>query len=117
MSQFFVNAFNALKKPVFQNCLAKNMWPGPQSDKTIFFSDKGIILDKLIGIVDELNAAQAAVHVGNPPNDKCPGFSDLEVELADAVIRILDLAGGANLRVAEALIAKHTFNSITRPRR
>lgn len=34
----------------------------------------------------------------------------LEVELADCVIRILDLAGRENLNIAEAIAEKHLYN-------
>ena len=33
-----------------------------------------------------------------------------EVELADVVIRILDMAEARGWRVAEAMVAKHEFN-------
>jgi NTP pyrophosphatase (non-canonical NTP hydrolase) len=38
----------------------------------------------------------------------------VEVELADAIIRILDIAGHENLDVAGALVEKHEYNA-TRP--
>jgi NTP pyrophosphatase (non-canonical NTP hydrolase) len=44
----------------------------------------------------------------------CPAFTSEEVELADAVIRILDYAGAFQLRLAEALLAKMRYNA-TRP--
>jgi NTP pyrophosphatase (non-canonical NTP hydrolase) len=43
-------------------------------------------------------------------DDHLPHRSMLEVELADAVIRILDLAGGMNLDVAGAVIEKLAYN-------
>lgn len=46
-------------------------------------------------------------------NDKPEG---LAVEFADAIIRLLDLAGHYNLDVASALIEKHEYNK-TRPYR
>lgn len=48
------------------------------------------------------------------PDKHCPDFSAAEVELADAIIRILDHAASQGHRVADALIAKHKFN-LTRP--
>lgn len=44
-------------------------------------------------------------------DDKLPHRSMLEVELADAVIRIFDLAGGIGLDVPGALVEKLLFNS------
>jgi len=39
-----------------------------------------------------------------------PTFSGAEAELADVVIRIMDLAEGRGWRVAEAIVAKMSYN-------
>jgi NTP pyrophosphatase (non-canonical NTP hydrolase) len=46
----------------------------------------------------------------NMPDEHLPQFSSLEVELADTMIRILDFAGGKNLNLAAALVAKMQYN-------
>lgn len=47
----------------------------------------------------------------NPkPDQHCPEFSNLEIEMADAVIRIMDMSEFYKLRLAAAIIAKHNFN-------
>jgi len=43
-------------------------------------------------------------------DDHLPHRSMLEVELADCIIRILDMAGGLNLDIAEALAEKFIYN-------
>ena len=43
-----------------------------------------------------------------------PGFTGVEEELADVIIRILDFAGHHQLRLGEALSAKIAYN-LTRP--
>lgn len=48
------------------------------------------------------------------PSDHIEGFSGVEEELADVMIRILDFAGHHDLRLAEAFTAKLLFN-LTRP--
>lgn len=47
----------------------------------------------------------------NLPDDHLEGFSNEEVELADCMIRILDYAGGNNLRVGQALAEKLAYNA------
>jgi NTP pyrophosphatase (non-canonical NTP hydrolase) len=43
-------------------------------------------------------------------DDHCPEFTNVEVELADCIIRIMDLAYARKWRVADALVAKARFN-------
>lgn len=43
-------------------------------------------------------------------DENCPEFTSLEIELADALIRIFDLAGGIHLKLGDAITAKLTYN-------
>lgn len=70
----------------------------------------------LMLVVTELAEAMEAYRGGNSESEKIPGFSKIEEELADAIIRILDYAGGANLDLEGALKAKMAYNE-TRPYR
>lgn len=58
----------------------------------------------------ELSEALEALRHGNPPDDKIPQFSGAEAELADTIIRILDMAGAFGWDVAGALVAKMEYN-------
>jgi NTP pyrophosphatase (non-canonical NTP hydrolase) len=58
----------------------------------------------------ELSEALEALRHGNPADDKIPQFSGAEAELADTIIRILDMAGAFGWNVAGALVAKMQFN-------
>ena len=65
-------------------------------------------------IHSEISEALEALRKGNPKDEHCPAYSSLEVELADAVIRIMDYAGMRGLDVAGAIRAKMDYNK-TRP--
>jgi len=79
-------------------------WEGYQNDS-----------DKLMLMVTEIAEACEALRSPEPKIDEhCPEFLNIEVELADTIIRIMDFAQERKLRVAEALLAKHNYNK-TRP--
>lgn len=58
----------------------------------------------------ELSEALEAVRHGNPPSEKAAGFSSVEEELADCVIRILDMVHGSRYDIAGAIMAKMQYN-------
>jgi len=61
--------------------------------------------------VTELAEAVEALRRGNPPDEKLPDFTQVETELADAVIRIMDQAQARGWRVAQAVEAKLRYNA------
>lgn len=66
--------------------------------------------NKLMLTVSELAEAMEGDRK-NLPDDKLPHRSMREVELADAVIRIFDLAGGFDMDLAGAIVEKLAFNA------
>lgn len=66
--------------------------------------------EKLMLTVSELAEAMEG-HRKNLMDDHLPQFSMIETELADTIIRICDLAGAKNYKVAEALVAKLEYNA------
>ena len=78
------------------------------------FWDNHIEVGTLIALVHaELSEALEASRDGNPPSDKI-NCSHLEEELADVIIRVLDLAEGCSLDVPDAVVKKLKYNQ-TRP--
>jgi NTP pyrophosphatase (non-canonical NTP hydrolase) len=69
--------------------------------------------EKLMLIVSEVAEAMEG-HRKNLMDDKLPHRKMIEVELADAVIRIFDLAGAMGLDMGGAMAEKMAYNS-TRP--
>lgn len=69
--------------------------------------------EALMLIVSEVAEAMEG-HRKNLPDDKLPHRSMMEVELADAIIRICDLAGGRGYDLGGALAEKLAYNH-TRP--
>lgn len=58
----------------------------------------------------ELSEALEALREGNGPSKKIPGFTKAEEEMADTVIRIMDMAKMNDWRIPEAIIAKIEYN-------
>lgn len=58
----------------------------------------------------ELSEALEGLRHGNPPSDHIPEFSAAEEELADCVIRIMDMAEARRWDLAQAILAKMAFN-------
>lgn len=71
--------------------------------------DQVNIPEKLCLIHSEISEAMEGARKGLK-DDHLPGRSMLEVELADAVIRILDLSGYLGLNLADAIVEKLAYN-------
>jgi NTP pyrophosphatase (non-canonical NTP hydrolase) len=72
---------------------------------------KALVAEKLCLIHSEVSEAMEG-HRKGLMDDKLPHRQAIEVELADAVIRIADLAGALDLDLGGAIAEKMQFNSV-----
>lgn len=72
---------------------------------------KALVAEKLCLVHSEVSEGMEG-HRKGLPDDKLPHRSMLEVELADAVIRIADLAGALQLDLGGAVREKLAFNAV-----
>lgn len=104
MSHKFGVAFKATAKLVHDIAKDKGWWDKPRAD------------GEIIALIHaELSEALEGLRAGNPKSEHIPKFSSLEEELADVVIRVMDMAEARKCRLAEAIISKICFN-VLRPK-
>lgn len=95
----FTSSWERLAEQVYTISREKGWWSNGVEDGT------AIAL-----MHSELSEALEAVRGGNPADKHLPEFNALEVEMADAIIRIMNYGVARNLRIADAVEAKVAYN-------
>jgi len=99
LADAFIESFRAITEIVHGNAVSHGFW---SMDRNF---GEAIAL-----IHSEASEALEAHRSGNPKDDKVPEFSEVEIELADIIIRIMDLAAGYGYNIAPALLHKTLYN-------
>lgn len=99
-TQWFAS-FEYFQKQIHDNALAKGFWAPHLQD----------FLGKLMLVVSELGETAEAYRHDDPKSEKIPTHSQMEEEIADAIIRLMDMAGYFRLDIAGAIMQKLKYNA------
>lgn len=99
----FATFWNIMGLKVHKNAVKHGFWDERHDD----------VVKKLMLIASEIFEAFEAVRGGvqEEKSEKIPDFTKMEEELADTVIRIMDFAEAKGLRLPDAILAKHDYNT------
>ncbi|MGH7748799.1 MAG: hypothetical protein ACREQ5_29160 [Candidatus Dormibacteria bacterium] len=101
-AEYFKLAFKSIALEVHETAKDKDWWHEERNN------------GEMIALIHaELSEGLEALRK-DLPSDHITGYSGIEEELADVIIRIMDMAEARNYRVASALLEKIAFNK-TRP--
>ena len=98
----FVNSFMDICLEIRRNSIDKGFWEGNPSDAEKLL----LVISEVIEHFERLRSEDS-----NTDDEHCPEFSNLEIELADATIRLMDFCTAKGYRLGEAIVAKHEFNT------
>ena len=116
--QKIIDAVQYLQDVCHGAAVASGWWTDTKTGESLkvdapHLAPKYFVSNKLCLTHSELSEAMEGDRK-NLMDDKLPQYRMLDVESGDAIIRLMDLAGGVNLRLAEAFADKLIYNN-TRP--
>jgi hypothetical protein len=99
---------NALSREIFADNVKAGWWTNPKTGESIVKTRN--VPEMLCLIHSEVSEAMEG-HRKDLMDDKLPHRKMIEVELADAVIRILDLCGAKGYDIGGAIAEKRAYNA------
>lgn len=112
LSATWADDWACLQRMAHATAVAKGFWPSNPEGRNVgemvalIHAEASEMLE---AIRDNAGACKIREN-GQGESAKLPGFSTVEEEAADIVIRLMDFAGGKGLRVGEAIFAKLQYN-------
>lgn len=103
--QIFVRSFSNMSRRCGALAEEKGFWDKMPAH------DSGSVAKRLLLTISEIIEGFEGYRKGEGASDHIPEFTPLEEEIADAHIRLMDLAAIEGLRVGEAIVAKLKFNA------
>lgn len=104
-----MDSLTHLQQTIYRGNVTAGWWKNIKTNEAHPKGDVTLILSKLALVHSEVSEALEGVRK-NLMDDKLPHRKMIEVELADAVIRILDLAGHEGLDLSGAIVEKLYYN-------
>jgi len=108
VEDYFVSHVDCMAREITVNSKAKGF--GVDKDDT----DINVVGLRLALIHSEVSEALEAARKDYPASEKIPDIGNFEEELADTVIRCMDLANRMGISLGEAIVKKVAYNR-TRP--
>ncbi len=96
-----VSALDELAADIHDLHVAKKFYDEPRTVSHLM----GLVMTELAEVIEDDRKM-----VSGQPSEKIPEFTKEEEEVADAIIRLLDMAGYRKLRIGAAIMAKHEYN-------
>ncbi len=118
---YLKDLFGELQKEIHQNAKDKGFWPELEGVDMNDNIESETALNK-VNVGEKLALCQSALSKALEASRKesyeqdehCPAFTNFSIELADAVIRIMDLTEANGIPLIGAIMTKFKFNK-TRP--